>query len=88
MKFEFVETLSSFLYGWLSFYHVGHVIHEDFKPFLNGIKMKVQKAKESFEATQVEAEELKQKMLAAHFRNTVSRLSVAPPLLSCTIGFS
>ncbi|KAH7731803.1 rho GTPase-activating protein 26 [Aphelenchoides avenae] len=71
LKFEFVETLSSFLYGWLSFYHVGHVIHEDFKPFLNGIKMKVQKAKESFEATQVEAEELKQKMLAAHFRNTV-----------------
>ncbi len=23
MKFEFFETLSSFLYSWLTFYHVG-----------------------------------------------------------------
>ncbi len=23
MKFEFVETLSSFIYKWLSFYHIG-----------------------------------------------------------------
>ncbi|KAK5982917.1 Rho GTPase-activating protein 26 [Trichostrongylus colubriformis] len=43
MKFEFVETLSSFLYSWLTFYHVGHVIHEDFKPFLDGVQDRVQK---------------------------------------------
>ena len=41
MKFEFVETLSSFMYSWMSFYHVGHVIHEDFKPFLNNIQERV-----------------------------------------------
>uniref|UniRef100_A0A914VZW4 Rho GTPase-activating protein 26 n=1 Tax=Plectus sambesii TaxID=2011161 RepID=A0A914VZW4_9BILA len=63
MKFEFVETLSSFLYSWLSFYHVGHVIHEDFKPFLDGVQVKVQKTKQGFDATQQEAEELKARML-------------------------
>ncbi|KAK0417114.1 hypothetical protein QR680_012838 [Steinernema hermaphroditum] len=71
MKFEFVETLSSFLYSWLTFYHVGHVIHEDFKPFLDGVQVKVQKAKENFETTQAEAEVLKQKILASHIKNAV-----------------
>jgi hypothetical protein len=80
IKFEFVETLSSFLYSWLSFYHVGHVIHEDFKPFLNGIKVKVQKAKESFEATQAEAEELKHKMLVSHLKNAVFPSSSTGPM--------
>uniref|UniRef100_A0A0K0CUC1 PH domain-containing protein n=1 Tax=Angiostrongylus cantonensis TaxID=6313 RepID=A0A0K0CUC1_ANGCA len=66
MKFEFVETLSSFLYSWLTFYHVGHVIHEDFKPFLDGVQDRVQKTKESYRATIAEAEELKDKMLKTH----------------------
>ncbi|VDM63071.1 unnamed protein product [Angiostrongylus costaricensis] len=66
MKFEFVETLSSFLYSWLTFYHVGHVIHEDFKPFLDGVQDRVQKTKESYKATIAEAEELKDKMLKTH----------------------
>ncbi|KAK6742410.1 hypothetical protein RB195_009965 [Necator americanus] len=66
MKFEFVETLSSFLYSWLTFYHVGHVIHEDFKPFLDGVQDRVQKTKESYMATIAEAEELKEKMLKTH----------------------
>lgn len=73
MKFEFVETLSSFLYSWLSFYHVGHVIHQDFKPFLAGVQEKVHKVdfnlqskflylfqtKESYHATKLEADKLK-----------------------------
>ncbi|EYB87146.1 hypothetical protein Y032_0267g738 [Ancylostoma ceylanicum] len=66
MKFEFVETLSSFLYSWLTFYHVGHVIHEDFKPFLDGVQDRVQKTKDSYMATIAEAEELKEKMLKTH----------------------
>ncbi|KAI1729033.1 BAR domain of APPL family domain-containing protein [Ditylenchus destructor] len=71
VKFEFVETLSSFIFGWLSFYHIGNVIHEDFREVYNGINSKVQKAKESFEATQAETEELKRKMLITHMRNAV-----------------
>ena len=34
--------------------------------------MKVQKAKENYEATQTEADELKQRMLVAHISNGVS----------------
>uniref|UniRef100_A0A7I4YAZ0 Rho GTPase-activating protein 26 n=2 Tax=Strongyloidea TaxID=27829 RepID=A0A7I4YAZ0_HAECO len=77
MKFEFVETLSSFLYSWLTFYHVGHVIHEDFKPFLDGVQDRVQKTKESYMATIAEAEELKEKMLKAHAKTTNAAGTVA-----------
>jgi len=71
IKFEFVEALSSFLYSWLSFYHIGHVVHNDFQDVYNAINNRVQKAKESFEATQTEAEELKRRMLIAYFKNAV-----------------
>lgn len=77
IKFEFVETLSSFLYNWLSFYHVGHMIHQDFSGRYNDINGKVQKAKENFETTLVEADELKRKMLALHMKNAVSLLIFA-----------
>ncbi|CAI5445513.1 unnamed protein product [Caenorhabditis angaria] len=66
MKFEFVDTLSSYVYSWLSFYHVGNVIHQDFKPFLDNVQTKVQKTKENYMATNAEAEELKKKLLASH----------------------
>ncbi|CAD6188223.1 unnamed protein product [Caenorhabditis auriculariae] len=69
MKFEFVETLSSFLYSWLTFYHVGHVIHEDFKPFLDNVQVKVQKTRESYQATIAEAEGLKEKILKSHAKS-------------------
>lgn len=47
MRFEFVETLGSYVYSWLSFFHVGSVIHQDFKPFLDNVQTKVQKVKNS-----------------------------------------
>uniref|UniRef100_A0A0N5AS63 PH domain-containing protein n=1 Tax=Syphacia muris TaxID=451379 RepID=A0A0N5AS63_9BILA len=71
MKFEFVETLSSFLYSWLTFYHVGHVTHQDFKPYLSEVQSKVQKAKQSFEETKEHYEQLKEKMLRIHLKNAV-----------------
>ncbi|VIO92538.1 Rho-GTPase-activating, putative [Brugia malayi] len=71
MKFEFVETLCSFVYSWLTFYHVGHVTHEDFKPFLSEVQSKVQKAKESFEETKEYYVQLKDKMLINHLKNAV-----------------
>ncbi|KAJ1371723.1 hypothetical protein KIN20_033720 [Parelaphostrongylus tenuis] len=86
MKFEFVETLSSFLYSWLTFYHVGHVIHEDFKPFLDGVQDRVQKTKESYKATIAEAEELKEKMLKTHAKASQASGSVGSGSeRSCTI---
>ncbi|CAL2036131.1 unnamed protein product [Caenorhabditis brenneri] len=66
MRFEFVETLGSYVYSWLSFFHVGSVIHQDFKPFLDNVQTKVLKTKENYMATNAEAEELKKKLLASH----------------------
>lgn len=48
----------------------------DYDLFLLGINSKVQKAKESFEATQAETEELKRKMLITHMRNAVCLIFV------------
>ena len=71
LKFAFVDTLSTFLSHWLTFYKIGNDTNEKFRPNLQSIQQKVQKAKQSFEATQAEANSLKQKMLTSHMRNAV-----------------
>lgn len=74
IKFEFVETLSSFLYNLLSFYHIGHMIHKDFSSTYNEINHRVKNTKDNFETTQAEATELRKKMLVSHLRlNAVIR---------------
>lgn len=70
LKFAFVETLSTFLSHWLTFYKIGNDANEKFRPQLSNIQQKVQKAKQSFEATQAEANMLKQKMLTTHLKTT------------------
>ncbi|CAD1477891.1 unnamed protein product, partial [Heterotrigona itama] len=42
-KFEFVETLLGFMFGWLTFYHQGHEVAEDFKPYMTELQLKIQK---------------------------------------------
>lgn len=46
IKFEFVETLLSFMSGWLVFYHLGHEIAEDAKQYMTDLQHKVQKVSE------------------------------------------
>lgn len=62
-KFEFVETLLRYMYSWLTFYHHGHEIAKDFRPYMMDIQEKLQKAQENFNAAHVEAESLMNKML-------------------------
>ncbi|CAG0892826.1 unnamed protein product [Darwinula stevensoni] len=57
-KFEFVETLLGFMYGWLTFYHQGHEVAKDFKPYMTDLQ-----TRENFNMTQAKAEQLKQRML-------------------------
>uniref|UniRef100_A0A7E4WBF6 Rho GTPase-activating protein 26 n=1 Tax=Panagrellus redivivus TaxID=6233 RepID=A0A7E4WBF6_PANRE len=71
LKFAFVETLSTFLSHWMTFYKIGSDLNEKFRPQLSGVQQKVQKAKESYEATQAEANSLRQKMLATHMKTAV-----------------
>lgn len=47
IKFEFVETLLSFMSGWLVFYHLGHEVAEDAKEYMTDLQHKVQKVRYS-----------------------------------------
>ncbi|OAD62359.1 Rho GTPase-activating protein 26 [Eufriesea mexicana] len=61
-KFEFVETLLGFMFGWLTFYHQGHEVAEDFKPYMTELQLKIQKTRENFLATRDKTESLMNKM--------------------------
>ncbi|GBM17397.1 Rho GTPase-activating protein 26 [Araneus ventricosus] len=62
-KFEFVETILSFMYGWLTFYHQGHEVAKDFKSFSTDLQKKLQRTRENFDATHAEAKQLMIKLL-------------------------
>lgn len=62
-KFEFVETLLSFMIGWLTFYHQGHEVAGDFKPYMRELQLRIQKTRENFDATRDKTESLMKKML-------------------------
>ncbi|XP_031840222.1 GTPase regulator associated with FAK isoform X4 [Nomia melanderi] len=61
-KFEFVETLLGFMFGWLTFYHQGHEVAKDFKPYMTELQLKIQKTRENFLATRDKTESLMNKM--------------------------
>ncbi|KAJ8683220.1 hypothetical protein QAD02_019012 [Eretmocerus hayati] len=61
-KFEFVETLLSFMIGWLTFYHQGHEVAKDFRPYMTELQLKIQKTRENFDATRDKTESLMNKM--------------------------
>ncbi|XP_072040049.1 rho GTPase-activating protein 26-like isoform X3 [Amphiura filiformis] len=62
-KFEFVETLLGFMYSWLTFYHQGHEVSTEFKPYMTELQLKLQHIRAGFDATRHEAETLMHKML-------------------------
>ena len=35
--------LLGFMFGWLTFYHQGHEVAEDFKPYMTELQLKIQK---------------------------------------------
>uniref|UniRef100_A0A1B6CK14 Rho GTPase-activating protein 26 n=2 Tax=Clastoptera arizonana TaxID=38151 RepID=A0A1B6CK14_9HEMI len=62
-KFEFVETLLGFILGWLTFYHTGHEVAQDCKPYMQDLQFRIQKTRENFNATRDKTESLMKKML-------------------------
>ncbi|GLV37152.1 GTPase regulator associated with FAK [Carabus blaptoides fortunei] len=62
-KFEFVETLLSFMFGWLTFYHQGHEVSEDHKKYMQDLQLRIQKTRENFDETRNQTQSLKTKML-------------------------
>ncbi|XP_022655827.1 rho GTPase-activating protein 26-like isoform X2 [Varroa jacobsoni] len=63
-KTEFVETILRFMYGWLTFYHQGHEVSNEFTSFNLDLQRKLQKTRESLEITNSQAENLMKKMLS------------------------
>ncbi|XP_070552662.1 rho GTPase-activating protein 26-like isoform X2 [Ptychodera flava] len=61
-KFEFVEILLGFMYGWLTFYHQGHELRNEFKPYMTDLQLKLQTTRENFNSTRDETESLMKKM--------------------------
>ncbi|KAH1019268.1 hypothetical protein HUJ04_009112 [Dendroctonus ponderosae] len=58
-KFEFVETLLTFVYAYFTFYHQGHEIKKDFDPFMKDLQSKIQKTRTNFDDF---SEKLKKRM--------------------------
>jgi len=62
-KFEFVETIQAFMYGWLTFYHQGHEVAKDFKPYMTDLQIRVQNTRENFKSSRDDIQALMKKML-------------------------
>ncbi|CAG7818348.1 unnamed protein product [Allacma fusca] len=62
-KYEFVETLLGFMYSWLTFYHQGHEVATDHKPYMTDLQKRLQNTRENFETTRDQTKSLMNKML-------------------------
>ncbi|XP_035708976.1 rho GTPase-activating protein 26 isoform X2 [Folsomia candida] len=62
-KYEFVETLLGFMYSWLTFYHQGHEVATDYKPYMVDLQKRIQNTRENFETTRDQTKLLMNKML-------------------------
>ncbi|CAH1966920.1 unnamed protein product [Acanthoscelides obtectus] len=48
-KFEFVETLLTFVYAWFTFYHQGYELNKDCEPYMKDLQQKIQKTRSNFD---------------------------------------
>ncbi|CAH1159775.1 unnamed protein product [Phaedon cochleariae] len=48
-KFEFVETLLTFVYAWFTFYHQGYELKKDCDPYWKDLQQKIQKTRNNFD---------------------------------------
>ncbi|CAG9860721.1 unnamed protein product [Phyllotreta striolata] len=48
-KFEFVETLLTFIYSWFTFYHQGYELKRDCDPYWKDLQTKIQKTRNNFD---------------------------------------
>ncbi|CAG9837184.1 unnamed protein product [Diabrotica balteata] len=58
-KFEFVETLLTFIYSWFTFYHQGYELKKDCDPYWKDLQAKIQKTRNNFDGF---SQQLKKRM--------------------------
>nr|XP_054754706.1 rho GTPase-activating protein 10-like isoform X5 [Lytechinus pictus] len=57
------------MYSWLTFYHQGHEVSREFKPYMTELQLKLQNIRAGFDATKEEAENLMHKMMEKPHEN-------------------
>ncbi|KAM3955463.1 rho GTPase-activating protein 26 [Aphomia sociella] len=64
-KFELVETLLGFVFGWWTFHHTAHDVHADAEPRVRDLQLRIQRTRSNFEETSKQTESLMKKMMEA-----------------------
>ncbi|OWR51311.1 rho GTPase-activating protein 26 [Danaus plexippus plexippus] len=62
-KFELVETLLGFVFGWWTFHHTAHDVHADAEPLVRDLQLRIQRTRSNFEETSKQTESLMKKMM-------------------------
>ncbi|KAJ0172439.1 hypothetical protein K1T71_011578 [Dendrolimus kikuchii] len=62
-KFELVETLLGFVFGWWTFHHTAHDVHADAEPRVKDLQLRIQRTRSNFEETSKQTESLMKKMM-------------------------
>ncbi|CAG4987279.1 unnamed protein product [Colias eurytheme] len=62
-KFELVETLLGFVFGWWTFHHTAHDVHHDAEPLVRDLQLRIQRTRSNFEETSKQTESLMKKMM-------------------------
>ncbi|GBP86841.1 Rho GTPase-activating protein 26 [Eumeta japonica] len=62
-KFELVETLLGFVFGWWTFHHQAHEVHNDAEPLVRDLQLRIQRTRTNFEETSKQTESLMKKMM-------------------------
>ncbi|XP_032218129.1 rho GTPase-activating protein 26 isoform X1 [Nematostella vectensis] len=61
-KFQFVETLLSFMYVQMTFFHSGHEAFKDYMEYMTDLQLRLQNTRDRFSATKEQAESLMNKV--------------------------
>lgn len=76
-KFELVETLLCFVFGWWTFYHQAHEVHREAEPDVRDLQLRIQRTRSNFEETSRQTESLMRKMMEVRQTNKEDESGVA-----------
>ncbi|XP_075982136.1 GTPase regulator associated with FAK isoform X2 [Anticarsia gemmatalis] len=68
-KFELVETLLGFVFGWWTFHHTAHDVHADAEPRVRDLQLRIQRTRSNFEEMSKQTESLMKKMMEVRQMN-------------------
>ncbi|KAJ8721134.1 hypothetical protein PYW08_006599 [Mythimna loreyi] len=68
-KFELVETLLGFVFGWWTFHHTAHDVHADAEPRVKDLQLRIQRTRSNFDEMSKQTESLMKKMMEVRQMN-------------------